>query len=151
MRKVFTLLFDFFFFFTFELLQCEHRTLCLSLSMLPNICLAEFFFHLSLPFSFPLLFSFSSSISFHLITPQLLPKHCAETISAARYRKQKKPVPKKGEVKKEKPGAESLRKDRTVATKSALLFVSLSISISSSPYLTLCHPSVIFLNWLKKL
>ncbi|KAM3621969.1 uncharacterized protein V6R79_018401 [Siganus canaliculatus] len=47
---------------------------------------------------------------------QLQPKHCAETISAARHRKQKKPVPKKGEVQKEKPGAESLRKDRTVTT-----------------------------------
>uniref|UniRef100_A0A3Q2UIP2 NCK associated protein 1 like n=1 Tax=Fundulus heteroclitus TaxID=8078 RepID=A0A3Q2UIP2_FUNHE len=50
------------------------------------------------------------------LSDQLLPKHCAESISAARYRKQKKPMPKKGEVQKEKPGAESLRKDRTVAT-----------------------------------
>ncbi|XP_038149173.1 nck-associated protein 1-like [Cyprinodon tularosa] len=50
------------------------------------------------------------------LNDQLLPKHCAESISAARYRKQKKPMPKKGEVQKEKPGAESLRKDRTVAT-----------------------------------
>uniref|UniRef100_A0A665TKF3 NCK associated protein 1 like n=1 Tax=Echeneis naucrates TaxID=173247 RepID=A0A665TKF3_ECHNA len=50
------------------------------------------------------------------LNDQLLPKHCAETISAARHRKQKKPVPKKGEVQKEKPGAESLRKDRSVVT-----------------------------------
>ncbi|KAK5608775.1 Nck-associated protein 1-like [Crenichthys baileyi] len=50
------------------------------------------------------------------LNDQLLPKHCAESISAARYRKQKKPMPKKGEVQKEKPGAESLRKDRTVVT-----------------------------------
>ncbi|XP_072308153.1 nck-associated protein 1-like [Eucyclogobius newberryi] len=47
---------------------------------------------------------------------QLLPKHCAETVSAARYRKHKKTVSKKGEVQKEKPGAESLRKDRAVVT-----------------------------------
>nr|XP_043880478.1 nck-associated protein 1-like isoform X2 [Solea senegalensis] len=50
------------------------------------------------------------------LNEKLLPKHCAESISAARYRKQKKPMPKKGEVQKEKPGAESLRKDRTIAT-----------------------------------
>ncbi|XP_054641138.1 nck-associated protein 1-like isoform X2 [Dunckerocampus dactyliophorus] len=50
------------------------------------------------------------------LNEQLQPKHCSETISAARYRKQKKAVPKKGEVHKEKPGAESLRKDRTITT-----------------------------------
>ncbi|CAJ1050442.1 nck-associated protein 1-like [Xyrichtys novacula] len=50
------------------------------------------------------------------LTDKLQPKHCAETISAARHRKQKKPMPKKGEVQKEKPGAESLRKDRTILT-----------------------------------
>nr|XP_057911469.1 nck-associated protein 1-like isoform X2 [Doryrhamphus excisus] len=50
------------------------------------------------------------------LNEQLQPKHCAETISAARHRKQKKAVPKKGEVHKEKPGAESLRKDRTITT-----------------------------------
>ncbi|XP_029287413.1 LOW QUALITY PROTEIN: nck-associated protein 1-like [Cottoperca gobio] len=50
------------------------------------------------------------------LNDQLQPKHCAETISAARHRKQKKPVPKKGEVQKDKPGAESQRKDRIVVT-----------------------------------
>lgn len=65
-----------------------------------------------------------------LMTPQLQPKHCAETISAAHYRKQKKQMPKKGEVPKEKPGAESLRKDRTLATKSAFLFASTVIDLS---------------------
>ncbi|XP_031157613.1 nck-associated protein 1-like [Sander lucioperca] len=50
------------------------------------------------------------------LNDQLQAKHCAEAISAARHRKQKKPVPKKGEVQKEKPGAESLRKDRAVVT-----------------------------------
>ncbi|XP_068598431.1 nck-associated protein 1-like [Brachionichthys hirsutus] len=47
---------------------------------------------------------------------QLKPKHCAETISAAHHRKQKKQVAKKGAIQKEKPGAESLRKDRTIVT-----------------------------------
>lgn len=59
------------------------------------------------------------TVSFCPMTSQLLPKHCAESISAARHRKQKKPPPKKGEVQKEKAGAESLRKDRTITTKSA--------------------------------
>lgn len=85
------------------------------------------FLNLSLSFPFPFLHAFS-----YLITPQLLPKHCAETISAARYRKQKKPMPKKGEVQKEKPGAESLRKDRTVANKSVFFLFPPIISISFS-------------------
>uniref|UniRef100_A0A8D3CE28 Nck-associated protein 1-like n=1 Tax=Scophthalmus maximus TaxID=52904 RepID=A0A8D3CE28_SCOMX len=51
------------------------------------------------------------------LNEQLQPKHCAEAISAARHRKQKKAVPKKGELQKEKPGAESLRKDRIIVTK----------------------------------
>ncbi|KAJ0068539.1 hypothetical protein NL108_008892 [Boleophthalmus pectinirostris] len=70
-----------------------------------------------------------------MLHDQLLPKHCAETVSAARYRKQKKPVPKKGEVQKEKPGAESLRKDRTVATnvdKMHLMLTELCSSYSLS-------------------
>ncbi|XP_068171059.1 nck-associated protein 1-like isoform X2 [Antennarius striatus] len=50
------------------------------------------------------------------LNEQLKPKHCAETISAAHHRKQKKSVAKKGEIQKEKPGAESLRKDRTIVT-----------------------------------
>lgn len=68
------------------------------------------------------------------MTPQLQPKHCAETISAAHYRKQKKQMPKKGEVQKEKPGAESLRKDRTLATKSAFLFASTVIDLSTQSF-----------------
>uniref|UniRef100_A0A8C2ECI5 NCK associated protein 1 like n=1 Tax=Cyprinus carpio TaxID=7962 RepID=A0A8C2ECI5_CYPCA len=43
---------------------------------------------------------------------KLLPKHSAETISTARNKKLKKSLPKKGDVPKEKPGTESLRKDR---------------------------------------
>lgn len=99
---------------------------CLSLRMSSNFSLPRF--NSSIPALPPLpplpLSPILRPFSFHLITFQLLPKHCAETISAARYRKQKKPVPKKGEVQKEKPGAESLRKDRSVVTKSAILLVS---------------------------
>ncbi|XP_077459240.1 nck-associated protein 1-like [Stigmatopora argus] len=57
---------------------------------------------------------------------QLLPKHSAEAISAARYRKQKKAVIKKGEVHKEKPGAESLRRDRTIFTNMDKMHLTLS-------------------------
>uniref|UniRef100_A0A8C1UI09 NCK associated protein 1 like n=1 Tax=Cyprinus carpio TaxID=7962 RepID=A0A8C1UI09_CYPCA len=48
---------------------------------------------------------------------KLLPKHSAETISTARNKKLKKSLPKKGDVPKEKPGTESLRKDRAIVTK----------------------------------
>ncbi|XP_022064354.1 nck-associated protein 1-like [Acanthochromis polyacanthus] len=72
---------------------------------------------------------------------QLLPKHCAETISAARHRKQKKPVQKKGEVQKEKPGAESLRKDRTVATNVDKLHLMLTELCSSY---SLCSDFIVF-------
>lgn len=82
------------------------------------------FAHFKLMFYFlPLLFVHFDGNFFHFILHQLLPKHCAESISAARHRKQKKAVPKKGEVQKEKPGAESQRKDRTVTTKLAFLFL----------------------------
>uniref|UniRef100_A0A673H3Q4 Nck-associated protein 1-like n=1 Tax=Sinocyclocheilus rhinocerous TaxID=307959 RepID=A0A673H3Q4_9TELE len=47
---------------------------------------------------------------------KLLPKHSAETISTARNKKLKKSLPKKGDVPKEKPGTESLRKDRVIVT-----------------------------------
>ncbi|XP_024916014.1 nck-associated protein 1-like isoform X2 [Cynoglossus semilaevis] len=62
---------------------------------------------------------------------QLLPKHCAESISAARHRKQKKPPPKKGEVQKEKAGAESLRKDRTITTNFDKMHLTLTELCSS--------------------
>ncbi|XP_016404056.1 nck-associated protein 1-like [Sinocyclocheilus rhinocerous] len=48
---------------------------------------------------------------------KLLPKYSAETISTARNKKLKKSLPKKGDVPKVKPGAESLRKDRAIVTK----------------------------------
>ncbi|XP_075997106.1 nck-associated protein 1-like [Genypterus blacodes] len=72
---------------------------------------------------------------------QLLPRHCAEAISAARHRKQKKPVPKKGEVQKEKPGAESLRKDRAVVTNMDKMHLTLTELCSSY---SLCSDFVIF-------
>uniref|UniRef100_A0A7N6AI06 NCK associated protein 1 like n=1 Tax=Anabas testudineus TaxID=64144 RepID=A0A7N6AI06_ANATE len=65
------------------------------------------------------------------LNDQLLPKHCAETISAARHRKQKKPLPKKGEIQKEKPGTESLRKDRTVLTNVDKMHLTLTELCSS--------------------
>ncbi|XP_029006069.1 nck-associated protein 1-like [Betta splendens] len=80
------------------------------------------------------------------LNDQLLPKHCAETISAARYRKQKKPLPKKGEVQKEKPGAESLRKDRSIITnfdKLHQMLTELCSSYSLCSDFTVCSHVVI--------
>ncbi|KAJ0023948.1 hypothetical protein NQD34_003847 [Periophthalmus magnuspinnatus] len=76
-----------------------------------------------------------------MLQDQLLPKHCAETVSAARYRKQKKQVPKKGEVQKEKPGAESLRKDRTVATNVDKMHLTLTELCSTY---SLCSELIVF-------
>ncbi|XP_066527293.1 nck-associated protein 1-like [Hoplias malabaricus] len=70
---------------------------------------------------------------------QMLPKHAAVTISTARNKKLKKPVPKKGEVPKEKPGTESQRKDRAVVTnmdKMHLTLTELCTSYSSCSELT---------------
>lgn len=52
-----------------------------------------------------------------LCPPQLLPKHCASTVSKARNKKTLKHPAKKGEPERDKPGAESQRKDRTLTTK----------------------------------
>ncbi|KAM9799180.1 nck-associated protein 1-like [Syngnathus typhle] len=60
------------------------------------------------------------------LNEQLQPKHSCEAISAARYRQQKKATPKKREVQKEKPGAESLRKDRTITTNMDEMHLMLS-------------------------
>ncbi|XP_076845183.1 nck-associated protein 1-like [Brachyhypopomus gauderio] len=57
---------------------------------------------------------------------QLLPKHSAETISAARNKKMKKPPPKKGDVPKDKPGTESHRKDRAVVTNMDKMHLTLT-------------------------
>ncbi|XP_077428322.1 nck-associated protein 1-like isoform X1 [Vanacampus margaritifer] len=65
------------------------------------------------------------------LNDQLLPKHSSEVISAARYRKQKKAVTKKGEVQKEKPGAESLRRDRAITTNMDKMHLKLTEICSS--------------------
>ncbi|XP_061689337.1 nck-associated protein 1-like [Syngnathoides biaculeatus] len=75
------------------------------------------------------------------LNDKLLPKHCVEAISAARHRKQKKVVPKKGEVQKEKPGAESLRKDRTITTNMDKMHLMLSELCSSY---SLCSDMVLY-------
>uniref|UniRef100_A0A3Q3MCR6 NCK associated protein 1 like n=1 Tax=Mastacembelus armatus TaxID=205130 RepID=A0A3Q3MCR6_9TELE len=75
------------------------------------------------------------------LNDQLLAKHCADTISAARHRKQKKPVPKKGEVQKEKPGAESIRKDRSVTTNVDKLHMTLTELCSTY---SLCGDFIVF-------
>ncbi|CAN9511818.1 unnamed protein product [Ophioblennius macclurei] len=77
----------------------------------------------------------------HSLNDKLLPKHCAVSISAARYRKQKKPLPKKGEVQKEKPGAESLRKDRTILTNMDKMHMMLTELCSS---FSLCTDFTVF-------
>ncbi|XP_048343540.1 nck-associated protein 1-like [Sphaerodactylus townsendi] len=47
---------------------------------------------------------------------KLLPKHCAATISKARNKRARKAASKKAEPEREKPGAESHRKDRSLVT-----------------------------------
>ncbi|XP_063808272.1 nck-associated protein 1-like [Pseudophryne corroboree] len=67
------------------------------------------------------------------LSEKLLPKHCATTISKARNKRLKKPPPKKAEPEKEKPGAESQRKDRSVTTnmdKLHLTLCELSMSLN---------------------
>lgn len=51
--------------------------------------------------------------------PKLLPKHCATTISKAKNKKSMKQrqAPRKGEPERDKPGAESHRKNRSLVTK----------------------------------
>ena len=50
---------------------------------------------------------------------KLLPKHCATTISKAKNKKtmKQRQAPRKGEPERDKPGAESHRKNRSVVTK----------------------------------
>ncbi|XP_058023361.1 nck-associated protein 1-like isoform X2 [Ahaetulla prasina] len=52
------------------------------------------------------------------LSEQLLPKHCAPTISKARTKRVQKKTSKKLEPERDKPGAESIRKDRSLVTKS---------------------------------
>uniref|UniRef100_A0A8C5JL49 NCK associated protein 1 like n=1 Tax=Junco hyemalis TaxID=40217 RepID=A0A8C5JL49_JUNHY len=52
----------------------------------------------------------------HNLSQQLLPKHCAATISRARVKKTPKQPPRKGDPQRDKPGTESHRRDRTLTT-----------------------------------
>ncbi|XP_027562687.1 nck-associated protein 1-like, partial [Neopelma chrysocephalum] len=70
---------------------------------------------------------------------QLLPKHCAATISRARGKKPPKQPPKKGEPQRDKPGTESRRRDRTLTTnldKLHMTLCELSLSLSHVPTVT---------------
>uniref|UniRef100_A0A8C4YGN9 NCK associated protein 1 like n=1 Tax=Gopherus evgoodei TaxID=1825980 RepID=A0A8C4YGN9_9SAUR len=70
---------------------------------------------------------------------KLLPKHCASTISKAQNKKAQKQPPKKGEPERDKPGAESQRKDRIVVSnmdKLHQVLSELSLSINHVPSFT---------------
>ncbi|XP_064419673.1 nck-associated protein 1 isoform X5 [Latimeria chalumnae] len=70
------------------------------------------------------------------LSDQLLPKHCAKTISQAVNKKSKKQTGKKGEPEREKPGVESMRKNRLVVTNLDKLHTALSelcFSINYAP------------------
>ncbi|XP_027713854.1 nck-associated protein 1-like [Vombatus ursinus] len=62
------------------------------------------------------------------LSEQLLPKHCAATISKAKNKKTRKhkQTPKKGEPERDKPGAESHRKNRSVVTNMDKLHLTLT-------------------------
>ncbi|XP_032992836.1 nck-associated protein 1-like isoform X2 [Lacerta agilis] len=60
------------------------------------------------------------------LSEQLLPKHCAATISKARNKRTQKASAKKGEPERDKPGAESHRKDRSLVTNLDKLHLTLT-------------------------
>lgn len=62
------------------------------------------------------------------LNEQLLPKHCATTISKAKNRKSMKQrqAPRKGEPERDKPGAESHRKNRSLVTNMDKLHLNLT-------------------------
>ncbi|XP_031465644.1 nck-associated protein 1-like [Phasianus colchicus] len=81
----------------------------------------------------------------HNLSEQLLPKHCASTVSKARNKKTLKHPSKKGEPERGKPGAESQRKDRTVTTnmdKLHLTLAELSLSLNHVPNFTVFEHTV---------
>lgn len=83
--------------------------------------------------------------SLFLFFHQLLPKHCAKTISQAVNKKSKKATGKKGEPEREKPGVESMRKNRLMVTKSvpkpATVHLPdyLAFYVIYSPVILLCY------------
>ncbi|KAM7028318.1 LOW QUALITY PROTEIN: nck-associated protein 1-like [Acridotheres tristis] len=75
----------------------------------------------------------------HNLSQQLLPKHCAATISRARVKKAPKQPPRKGDPDRDKPGTESQRRDRTLTTnmdKLHLTLAELSLSLNHVPNFT---------------
>uniref|UniRef100_A0A8C2Y0K2 Nck-associated protein 1-like n=1 Tax=Capra hircus TaxID=9925 RepID=A0A8C2Y0K2_CAPHI len=62
------------------------------------------------------------------LSEQLLPKHCATTISKAKNKKtmKQRQTPRKGEPERDKPGAESHRKNRSVVTNMDKLHLNLT-------------------------
>ncbi|XP_011374050.1 nck-associated protein 1-like isoform X3 [Pteropus vampyrus] len=62
------------------------------------------------------------------LSEQLLPKHCATTISKAKNKKimKQRQTPRKGEPERDKPGAESHRKNRSIVTNMDKLHVNLT-------------------------
>ncbi|KAA8583486.1 hypothetical protein FQN60_014694 [Etheostoma spectabile] len=75
---------------------------------------------------FPLLCTHFMSCTHELCPEELLPKHCAKTISQAVNKKSKKATGKKGEPEREKPGVESMRKNRLLVTNLDKLHTALS-------------------------
>ncbi|XP_065596615.1 nck-associated protein 1-like isoform X2 [Cyrtonyx montezumae] len=81
----------------------------------------------------------------HNLSEQLLPKHCASTVSKARNKRALKHQSKKGEAERGKPGAESQRKDRSVTTnmdKLHLALAELSLSLNHVPNFTVFEHTV---------
>ncbi|XP_064347143.1 nck-associated protein 1-like isoform X2 [Camelus dromedarius] len=62
------------------------------------------------------------------LSEQLLPKHCATTISKAKNKKtmKQRQTPRKGEPERDKPGAESHRKNRSIVTNMDKLHLNLT-------------------------
>uniref|UniRef100_A0A8C6QV60 NCK associated protein 1 like n=1 Tax=Nannospalax galili TaxID=1026970 RepID=A0A8C6QV60_NANGA len=62
------------------------------------------------------------------LSEQLLPKHCATTISKAKNKKtmKQRQAPRKGEPERDKPGAESHRKNRSIVTNMDKLHLNLT-------------------------
>ncbi|XP_006006697.1 nck-associated protein 1-like [Latimeria chalumnae] len=85
------------------------------------------------------------------LSDQLLPKHSARTISKARNKKIKKQTAKKGEPEVEKPGTESMRKDRIIVTnmdKLHLALTELCTGLNSYPQINVFNNIVIPMEFL---
>ncbi|NXD17257.1 NCKPL protein, partial [Nothocercus nigrocapillus] len=81
----------------------------------------------------------------HNLSEQLLPKHCAATVSKVRNKKATKQLSKHREPERDKPGTESQRKDRTLITnmdKLHLTLAELSLSLNHVPNFTVFEHTV---------